>query len=41
LIIANAVVLLLLMTLFTSPDVVRALQFSPSAALTRPWTFVK
>lgn len=39
-IIANAVVLLLLMTLFTSPDVVRALQFSPSAALTRPWTFV-
>jgi membrane associated rhomboid family serine protease len=40
LIIANAVVLLLLMTLFTSPDVVRALQFSPSAALTRPWTFV-
>jgi membrane associated rhomboid family serine protease len=40
LIIANAVVLLLLMTLFTSPDVVRALQFSPSAAVTRPWTFV-
>jgi membrane associated rhomboid family serine protease len=39
-IIANAVVLLLLMTLFTSPDVVRLLQFSPSAALTRPWTFV-
>jgi membrane associated rhomboid family serine protease len=40
LIIANAVVLLLLMTLFTSPDVVRLLQFSPGAALTRPWTFL-
>jgi membrane associated rhomboid family serine protease len=40
LIIANAVVLLLLMTLFTSPDVIRLLQFSPTTALTRPWTFV-
>ena len=40
LIIANAVVLLLLMTLFTSPDVFRVLQFSPSTAWTQPWTFV-
>jgi len=40
LIIANAVVLLLLMTLFTSPDVFRFLQFSPQTALTRPWTFI-
>lgn len=40
LIIANAVVLLLLMTLFTSRDVFAALQFSPRTALTRPWTFV-
>ena len=40
LIIANAVVLLLLMTLFTSPDVLRVLQFSPSTAWTQPWTFV-
>ena len=39
LIIANAVVLLLLMTLFTSRDLFSALQFSPSTALTRPWTF--
>jgi membrane associated rhomboid family serine protease len=39
-IIANAVVLLLLMTLFTSPDLFQALQFSPRTALTRPWTFV-
>jgi rhomboid family protein len=39
-IIANAVVLLLLMTLFTSPDLFQALQFSPLTALTRPWTFV-
>ena len=37
---ANAVVLLLLMTLFTSEDVVRALQFSPSSAFTQPWTFL-
>jgi membrane associated rhomboid family serine protease len=40
LIIANAVVLLLLMTLFTSRDLFTALQFSPRTALTRPWTFV-
>ena len=40
LIIANAVVLLLLMTLFTSRDLFSALQFSPRTALTRPWTFV-
>jgi membrane associated rhomboid family serine protease len=40
LIIANAVVLLLLMTLFTSRELFTALQFSPSTALTRPWTFV-
>jgi membrane associated rhomboid family serine protease len=39
-IIANAVVLLLLMTLFTSRDLFQALQFSPRTALTRPWTFV-
>lgn len=40
LIIANAVVLLLLMTVFTSPALQEALRFSPSAALQRPWTFV-
>jgi membrane associated rhomboid family serine protease len=40
LIIANAVVLLLLLTLFTSPEVIRALQFSPRTALIRPWTFL-
>jgi membrane associated rhomboid family serine protease len=40
LIIANAVMLLLLMTLFTSRDLFAALQFSPGTALTRPWTFV-
>jgi rhomboid family protein len=40
LIIANAVVLLLLMTLFTSREIFQALQFSPRTALTRPWTFV-
>ena len=39
-IVANAVVLLLLMTLFTSPDLFRALQFSPRMALAHPWTFV-
>jgi membrane associated rhomboid family serine protease len=39
-IIANAVVLLLLMTLFTSRELFQALQFSPRTALTRPWTFV-
>jgi membrane associated rhomboid family serine protease len=40
LIIANAVMLLLLMTLFTSREVFQALQFSPRTAFTRPWTFV-
>jgi membrane associated rhomboid family serine protease len=40
LIIANAVVLLLLMTLFTSRDAFQALQFSPRVAFTRPWTFL-
>jgi rhomboid family protein len=40
LIIANAVVLLLLMTLFTSQSVFRALQFSPSTAFSQPWTFL-
>jgi membrane associated rhomboid family serine protease len=39
-IIANAVMLLLLMTLFTSPEFFQALQFSPRTALIRPWTFV-
>ncbi len=39
LIIANAVVLLLLMTLFTSPQVVQLLQFSPRTAFTQPWSF--
>jgi membrane associated rhomboid family serine protease len=40
LIIANAVVLLLRMTLFTSPEIVQALQFSPRTAFTQPWTFL-
>jgi membrane associated rhomboid family serine protease len=40
LIIANAVVLLLLMTLFTSRELFAALQFSPATAFTRPWVFV-
>jgi membrane associated rhomboid family serine protease len=40
LIIANAAVLLLLMTLFTSRELFAALQFSPRTALTRPWAFV-
>jgi membrane associated rhomboid family serine protease len=40
LIIANAVVLLLLETVFTSDGVVRALAFDPHDALGRPWTFV-
>jgi membrane associated rhomboid family serine protease len=39
LIIANAVVLLLLMTLFTSRQVMQLLQFSPRSAFTQPWTF--
>ncbi len=40
LIIANAVVLLLLMTVFTSPALLDDIQFTPSGALTRPWTFL-
>jgi len=40
LIIANAVVLLLLITLFTSREIFQALQFSPRTAFTRPWSFV-
>ncbi len=40
LIIANAVVLLLLLTLFTSAEVAGALKFDPADALRRPWTFL-
>ena len=40
LIIANAVVLLLLMTVFTSPALQEVLRFAPGEALGRPWTFV-
>ncbi|MEP6687450.1 MAG: rhomboid family intramembrane serine protease [Gemmatimonadales bacterium] len=40
LIIANAVVLLLLMTVFTSPTLQQALRFTPGRALEQPWTFV-
>ena len=40
LIIANAVVLLLLETLFTSPALVGALRFDPEAAFREPWTFL-
>ena len=40
LIIANAIVLLLRLTLFTSPEIVQALQFAPRTAFTHPWTFV-
>lgn len=40
LIIANAVVLLLLLTLFTAPQILAYLEFSPAYALSRPWTFV-
>ena len=40
LIAANAVVLLLLMTVFTSPALLQSLQFTPAGAFTRPWTFV-
>lgn len=40
LIIANAVVLLLLETVFTSESAFRALAFDPASALSRPWTFV-
>jgi membrane associated rhomboid family serine protease len=35
----NAVVLLLLLTVFTSPAVVNWLGFAPTVALERPWTF--
>ena len=40
LIIAKAVVLLLHMTVFTSPTLQAALRFVPGQALERPWTFV-
>jgi membrane associated rhomboid family serine protease len=40
LIFANAAVLLLLDTLFTSDSAYRALAFDPATALSRPWTFV-
>lgn len=40
LIIANAVVLLLLRTIFTSPALAERLAFSPAHALERPWTFL-
>ncbi len=40
LIIANAVVLLLLRTIFTSPALTDALAFSPHYAFQRPWTFL-
>ena len=40
LIIANAVVLLLLETVFTSEAAFRALAFDPASALGRPWTFL-
>ena len=39
LIIANAVMLLLMRTIFTSPALTDALAFSPGSAITRPWTF--
>jgi membrane associated rhomboid family serine protease len=40
LIIANAVVLLLLMTVLTSPALLEDLRFAPVGALQRPWTFL-
>jgi membrane associated rhomboid family serine protease len=40
LIIANAVVLLLLLTVFTSPALLSRLAFDPAHALARPWTFI-
>ncbi|MBA3496532.1 MAG: rhomboid family intramembrane serine protease [Gemmatimonadales bacterium] len=40
LIIANAVMLLLLMTVFVDPTLHGALRFAPGEALRRPWTFV-
>ena len=39
LIIANAVVLLLMRTIFISPALADALAFSPADALRQPWTF--
>jgi membrane associated rhomboid family serine protease len=39
LIIANMVVLLLMRTIFISPALVDALEFSPANALRQPWTF--
>ena len=40
LIIANAVVLLLMRTIFISPALADALAFTPSVALLQPWTFL-
>lgn len=40
LIIANAVVLLLLLTVFTSPGLQSRLIFDPGHAFARPWTFI-
>ena len=40
LIIANAVVHLLRLTVFTAPGVVETLAFDPAAGLARPWTFL-
>jgi membrane associated rhomboid family serine protease len=40
LIIANAMVLLLLLTVFTSPALQARLAFDPAHALARPWTFI-
>ena len=40
LIIANAVVLLLMRTIFISPTLASALAFSPADALLEPWTFL-
>lgn len=40
LIIANAVVLLLLLTVFTSPALQSRLVFDPAHAFARPWTFI-
>lgn len=40
LIAANAVVLLLMLTLFTSPALQQTLAFDPRLALERPWTFI-
>lgn len=36
----NAIVLLLMLTLLTSPELANALAFNPQTALTRPWSFV-